>query len=188
MKIVITGGAGFVGSQVGYYFHKLGHDVYLLDNMSYGKKDNLYVNGSTFGHFTKFDIRDSTLLSFFQNTDVVFHFAGIAPLPDCQINPTTAYDNNVVGTLNVLEACRKAGVPKVIFSSTSAVYENCTIFPLTEDQIDKEPNLVYSMSKRSCEWICHSYVENYDMDITILRFFNVYGPHQDFKRKHPPLM
>ena len=188
MKIVITGGAGFVGSQVGYYFHKLGHDVHLLDNMSYGKEDNLYVDGSTFGHFTKFDVRDPTLLSFFQNTDVVFHFAGIAPLPDCQINPTTAYDNNVVGTLNVLEACRKVGVPKVIFSSTSAVYENCTKFPLTEDRIDKEPNLVYSMSKRSCEWICHSYVENYEMDITTLRFFNVYGPHQDFKRKHPPLM
>tara|TARA_X000001388_G_C2234635_1_gene124750 strand:+ start:4751 stop:5764 length:1014 start_codon:yes stop_codon:yes gene_type:complete len=188
MKIVITGGAGFVGSQVGYYFHKLGNDVYLLDNMSYGKDDNLYVNGSTFGKFINFDVRDPKLLNYFHNADVVIHFAGIAPLPDCQIDPALAYDNNVVGTLNVLESCRKKSVPKVIFSSTSAVYENCTSYPLIEEKIDREPNLIYSMSKRSCEWICKSYTDNYEMNITTLRFFNVYGPHQDFKRKHPPLM
>tara|TARA_Y100001938_G_scaffold134430_1_gene194920 strand:- start:2292 stop:3323 length:1032 start_codon:yes stop_codon:yes gene_type:complete len=188
MKIVITGGAGFVGSQVGYYFHNLGHDVFLIDNMSYGKKDNLIIDGSSFGTFIKADIRDEDTDKVYQSADLVLHFAGIAPLPDCQTNPENAYDNNVSGTIRVLEACRKASVPKIVFASTSAIYENCKKFPLKEDKVDIEPNLIYSMSKRSCELICKSYVENYGMDITTLRFFNVYGPHQDFKRKHPPLM
>ena len=130
MKIVITGGAGFIGSQLGYYFHKLGNDVYLLDNMSYGKEDNLYVNGAPFGKFINFDVRDPKLLNHLDGADVVIHLAGIAPLPECQINPSSAYDNNVIGTLNVLESCRKKNIPKVIFSSTSAVYENCTSYPL----------------------------------------------------------
>jgi nucleoside-diphosphate-sugar epimerase len=188
MKIVITGGAGFVGSQVGYYFHKLGHDVFLVDNMSYGKKDNLIIDGNSFGTFVKADIREKDTDRVYKSADLVLHFAGIAPLPDCQISPENAYDNNVIGTIRVLEGCRKASVPKVVFASTSAIYENCKQFPLKEENVDQEPNLIYSMSKRNCEFICASYVENYGMDITTLRFFNVYGPHQDFKRKHPPLM
>jgi nucleoside-diphosphate-sugar epimerase len=128
------------------------------------------------------------MVGLIKGADVVLHFAGIAPLPECQAAPSVAYDNNVVGTINILEACREAGTPKIIFASTSAVYENCTKFPSIEDEVEKEPNLIYSMTKRNCEMICNSYVDNYNMDITTLRLFNVYGPHQDFKRKHPPLM
>ena len=189
MKILITGGAGFVGSQVSWYFKQLGHEMYLIDNMSYGNLDNLVVDGQEVGHyFVETDVRDGDFYEYCEDIDVVIHLAGVAPLPDCQMDPMEAYDNNVVGTLNVLEACRQQGVKKVIFASTSAIYENCSVVPFTESDIGIGPDLVYSMSKQACEGICTSYVRNYGMDITMMRFFNVYGPHQDFRRKQPPLM
>ena len=189
MNILITGGAGFIGSQIGWRMRQLGHTVTVLDNMSYGKDDNLKVDGEwVFDRFIRDDIRSPRFLQHCDGVDVVVHLAAIAPLPDCQLNPVVAYDNNVIGTLNVLNSCRQANVQKVIFSSTSAVYENCQNYPLVEDNLENEPNLIYSMSKRASEMICSSYVDNYNMDITTLRFFNVYGPHQDFKRKQPPLM
>ena len=186
---MITGGAGFVGSQIGLHLRNSGHTVTLLDNMSYGKKDNLEVDSKkVYDKFILDDIRNTTFEEHCKGIDVVIHLAGIAPLPECQSAPIKAYDNNLLGTLNVLESCRKVGVKKIIFSSTSAVYENCEIYPLTEDKMEKEPDLIYSMSKRACELACQSYTQNYKMDITVLRFFNVYGPHQDFMRKQPPLM
>ena len=189
MNILITGGAGFIGSQLGAHFRALGHRVIIIDNMSYGKEDNLRINNEwVYDKFILDDIRSEKMPQYCQDADVVIHLAGIAPLPDCQLSPVFAYDNNVVGTLNVLEACRKENVKKVIFSSTSAVYENCTEYPLSEEGPKEPPDLIYSMSKRNCELLCSSYVENYNMDIVTLRFFNVYGPHQDFKRKQPPLM
>ena len=189
MNFIITGGAGFIGSQLGHYFHSVGHDVCLLDNMSYGKKDNLVVNGKHFGSFVEYDIRSNLNLLFkAYKPDVVLHLAGVAPLPDCQSDPVSAISNNVEGTANVLETCRLHGIKKVIFASTSAVYENCKNAPFKEDQVEEEPNLVYAVTKRQAELLCKSYVDVYNMDINILRFFNVYGPHQDFMRKQPPLL
>jgi len=189
VKILVTGGAGFVGSQVSWYFKQLGHEMYLIDNMSYGNLDNLTVDGHEVGHyFIESDVRDGDLHEYCEGIDVVIHLAGVAPLPDCQMDPMEAYDNNVVGTLNVLEACRQENVKKVIFASTSAIYENCTEVPFVETDIGSGPDLVYSMSKHACEKICAGFVRNYGMDITMVRFFNVYGPHQDFRRKQPPLM
>jgi UDP-glucose 4-epimerase len=189
MNILITGGAGFVGSQVGYYLKKKGHSIYLLDNMSYGHEDNLTIDGEPIGEFIHGDIRkycDSTLKE--KNIEVVLHFAGVAPLPECQEDPYNAIDNNVAGTACVLESCRLAGVKKVVFASTSAVYENCKKLPFVEHQDLFNPDLIYSLTKLQSELLCDSFVKNYDMDIVKLRFFNVYGPHQDFERKQPPLM
>ena len=94
MKILITGGAGFVGSQLGNYLVEKGHDVVLLDNLSYGNKDNILK-----GDFKHGDIRDEGLKSLMEanSFDAVIHLAGIAPLPDCQVNPLDAYSNNVLG-------------------------------------------------------------------------------------------
>lgn len=185
-KILITGGAGFIGSQLGYDLHNKGHEVILLDNMSFGHKDNLIINGKSFGKFIKDDIRNKTLFKHCKGVDYVFHFAGIAPLPNCQENPYEAVDVNVAGTANVLEACRVNNVKRIIFASTSALYENNTKFPCKEtDQVT--PDLVYATTKLQCEDLCNSFSKSYGMEIVCLRFFNVYGPHQDFKRKHPPL-
>jgi len=186
-KILITGGAGFIGSQLGYSLYKEGHEVLLLDNMSYGKLDNLIIDGKTFGEFIGMDIRSKELYTVMKNVDYVFHFAGIAPLPDCQSDPYNAIDVNVAGTANVLDAARYNGVKRVIFSSTSATYENNKTFPSKEDD-ETSPYLIYATSKKQAELLCNSFHKTYGLDTVILRFFNVYGPHQDMKRKHPPLI
>jgi UDP-glucose 4-epimerase len=118
---------------------------------------------------------------------VVFHFAAIAPLPVNQVDPQRAYSVNVAGCGNVLEACRRKKVGKVILASTSAVYENNHSFPVSEGDFIN-PYLTYSLTKKHAEELGKGYGDLYGMDITALRFFNVYGPHHDFRRKNPPLI
>ncbi len=188
MKVLITGGAGFIGSQVGHFLEKNGNSVVLVDNMSYGHLDNLEIGGETIGDFVEFDIREdfSELL---HDVDAVIHLAAIAPLPECQSNPLLAIENNISGTANVIDLCRKGGVKKIVFASTSAIYENCEETPFLEDsQLEREPDLIYAWTKRASEILCDSACSVYGLDIVSLRFFNVYGPHQDFRRKQPPLM
>ncbi|ARJ56271.1 NAD-dependent epimerase/dehydratase family protein [Campylobacter cuniculorum] len=187
MKILITGGAGFIGSSLGYYLSKKGYEVILIDNFSYGRLDNLVIDGEVFGEFIGLDIRSKELSSYMQDVDIVFHFAGIAALPDCQSDPYEAIDVNVAGTANVLNAARINGVKKVIFSSTSAIYEANRNFPCQESDFTN-PYLIYSNSKKQAEMLCYSFFKTYGLNSVILRFFNVYGPHQDMKRKHPPLI
>lgn len=185
MRVLITGGAGFVGSQLGKHLHRLGHDVVLLDNMSFGHLDNLLLDGAPFGRFICQDIRDPSLPELFAGVDTVFHLAGIAALPVCQENPREAYDINVAGVASVLEAARRAGVRRVVFSSTSAVYEKTKSERFSElDPI--QPDLVYASTKAAAEHLCESFAINYGMDIVTCRFFNVYGPHQDVTRTSPP--
>lgn len=186
-KILITGGAGFIGSQLGNNLDKQGHEVILLDNMSFGHEDNLVIDGKKFGTFILDDIRNKSLFEHTKGVDYVFHFAGIAPLPNCQEDPYEAVEINVAGTANVLEASRVNGVKRVIFASTSAIYENNDLFPCKEED-EVYPDLVYATTKLQCEHLCNAFTNSYGMDIVCLRFFNVYGPHQDFKRKQPPLI
>lgn len=185
-KILITGGAGFIGSQLGHKFHNEGHEVILLDNMSFGHKDNLTINEKKFGTFILDDIRNKSLFDHCKGVDYVYHFAGIAPLPNCQENPYEAVNVNVAGTANVLEASRVNGVKRVIFASTSAIYENNKQTPFLETD-EVSPDLIYATTKRQCELLCNSFTQTCGIETVILRFFNVYGPHQDFQRKQPPL-
>lgn len=185
MKILITGGAGFVGSQLGRRLFADGHDVVLLDNMSFGQLDNLLVDGRPFARFICRDIRDPRTAALYDGVECVFHLAGIAALPVCQLDPREAYDVNVAGTGSVLEASRRAGVRRVIFSSTSAVYERTEGDALHETETIA-PDLVYACTKHSAEELCRGYALNYGLDIVICRFFNVYGPHQDVLRASPP--
>jgi nucleoside-diphosphate-sugar epimerase len=115
----------------------------------------------------------------------VFHFAGIAALPVCQSDPREAYDVNVAGTGAVLEAARRSGVRRVIFSSTSAVYERTKSDVLAEDAA-VAPDLVYACTKHAAEALCRGYAFNYGLDVAVCRFFNVFGPHQDVLRASPP--
>ncbi len=188
MKILITGGAGFIGSQLGYYLHKKGHDITLVDDMSFGHEDNLIVNGEKFGTFFKYDVRDKNISEIISENEIIYHFAGISSLPVCQEEPCRAMDVNLQGTINVLEACRKQKIKKFIFASTSAIYENNTLFPTTDIDTLNPPHLFYSQSKWFAEEVCRSYYKLYKMPISIMRFFNVYGPHQDFRRLSPPFL
>ncbi len=187
-KVVITGGAGFIGSQLGYFLHNLGYDVHLIDDMSYGYEDNLIIDDKTFGKFYKMDVRTNEIESVLDDADYVFHFAGISCLPVCQSEPDNSMDINLNGTINVLEICRRKKIKKIIFASTSAVYENDNPIHPSYEYTPVTPDLIYSMSKYFAENVCLSYSKLYDMPISVMRFFNVYGPHQDFRRQSPPMI
>jgi UDP-glucose 4-epimerase len=188
LKILLTGAAGGIGSTLGYYLFKKGHTLTLIDNLRNGYEENLTINGETFGKFYNLSICNLNIVELLKGEyDCIIHLAAITALPDCENNAVETVNVNVSGTMNILECARKWNVPHVIFSSTSAVYENNKEKLFTEN-LDINPRLWYSLSKKMAEEICESYRINYDMPITTLRFFNVFGPRQDIHRKHPPLI
>lgn len=191
MNILITGAAGFISSQLSYKLYKEGHNVSLLDNFSYGYEDNLIFDDKSFiDEIYRKDIRDKDFLDELfkeKKFDVIYHFAGITPLPDCQNNPSLAVDVNVRGTVILLELARKYGIKNFIFASTSAVYENNKDFPSVEDKVEK-PTLIYPSTKYAAEQFCKAFYEAYNIPIVIFRFANVYGPHIDCLRTQPPVM
>lgn len=185
MKYIITGGLGFIGSHLYDTIKKTTKNkVLLIDNLYSGTTDN--IKNLEKDDFVNMDIRDEKLIEYFDENDIVIHLAAISSLPECQSNPVMCYDVNVNGTLNILEICRKKKILKIIFASTSAVYENNINFPVKETD-EVFPTLIYSMSKYSCEKLCKSYIKNYNLNINVIRFFNVYGGNQDFRRTSPPL-
>lgn len=187
MKILITGGAGFIGSNLALYLLEKKHQVVVLDNLRFGYLENLKNKNNVSPQFIQMDVRDRRIEEVIKNIDVVFHFAGMNSLPACQSDPAETFSVNVTGTTNVLEIARKCNVRRIIFSSSSAVYENEKSFPLTEN-MQVNPTLAYSLSKKSAEEICRTYQDLYGIDIVIFRFFNVYGPHMDFRRPNPPFI
>ncbi len=182
MKILITGALGGIGSMLVEHFKD--KDLYLVDNYR-----NNFIN--EVNNVKNIDIRSQEFFNYVLNVkpDVLIHLAAITSLPECEINKTECIDVNVTGTVNVLEACKTVGVQNIIFASTSAIYENndATQNAFSED-LSTSPRLFYSLSKKMAEEACISYRENYDLNVCILRFFNVVGPNQDILRKSPPLL
>ena len=191
MKVLITGAAGFIGSQLAFRLWKDGAELILIDNFTYGHEDNLIFEEHDFrDEIIKMDIRDKEgIKSILKNGDVdyIYNIAGIAPLPDCQMNPTEAIDVNLNGFVNLLENGRLYGVKKIIQASTNAIYENETEFPTYENNF-KVPTLIYPNTKYAAERFAQSYCDTYGMNVTCLRFSNVYGPHVDCLRKQPPFV
>lgn len=186
MNILITGGAGFIGSELGKFLLSEGHNVKILDTLEYGYRDNFEDNETLKNNFVQADVRDADFGKYLDGIDVVYHFAGISALPECESHPYKAFDINTNGTVNVLNAMRHSNVKRLIFASTSAVYENNDNCEIHKEDDAVKPNLIYATTKYCAEQVCRSYAQNYGMDIVICRFFNVFGPHQDFKRKYPP--
>lgn len=191
MKILITGAAGFIGSQLAYRLWKEGNELILIDNFSYGKEDNLIFEDHDFrAEVIRADIRDKKIIEkiFKENKiEYAYNIAGIAPLPDCQSNPCEAIDVNVNGLVNILENGRKYGVKKVIQASTNAMYENEKEFPTFENNFS-QPTLIYPNTKYCAERFAQSFCDTYGMNVTCIRFANVYGPHIDCLRKQPPFV
>ncbi len=191
MKVLITGAAGFIGSQLAHRLWKNGEELVLVDNFSYGKKDNLIFDDHDFNdEVIVADIRDTEKMEeIFKNNkiDYVYNIAGIAPLPDCQSNPYDALTVNVGGLVNMLEFSKKYGVKKVIQASTNAMYENEKKFPTKENKFEL-PTLIYPNTKYCAERFAQSYCDTYGMNVTCIRFANVYGPHIDCLRKQPPFV
>lgn len=189
MKILITGAAGGIGSVLSKYLHELKYEIYMVDNFRNGYVENIDYS---WGEFYKCDINSPDFESIVGAImpDSIIHLAAITSLPECEKNPLECFKVNVEGTHNVLVIAKKYGVKKVVFSSTSAVYENTMLdmkIGYKESDIIS-PKLFYSLSKKMAEDICNSYIVNYNMDITILRLFNVFGANQDIFRKSPPLI
>lgn len=191
MKVLITGAAGFIGSQLAYRFWKRGEELVLVDNFSYGRKDNLeFPDHSFVNDVIDLDIRNREgIEEIFKNNDIeyVYNIAGIAPLPDCQIDPASAIDVNVTGFVNLLENARKYGTKTVVQASTNAMYENETEFPTHEDNF-RYPTLIYPNTKYCAERFAQSFCDTYGMNVACIRFANVYGPHIDCLRKQPPFV
>lgn len=191
MKIMITGAAGFIGSQLAHRLWADGHELVLIDNFSYGKPDNLVFEDHDFtGEVIRMDIRDREGVAGLLkagDVDYIYNIAGIAPLPDCQSNPQEAIDVNLTGLVNILENARRYGVKKVIQASTNAIYENEKEFPTVEDKFNV-PTLIYPNTKYCAERFAESFCRTYGMNVTCIRFANVYGPHIDCLRKQPPFV
>ncbi len=185
MKIIVTGAAGFIGSSLCEYLQKLNIPFIGIDNFSYGYKEYIYDFSN---NFIEYDINDQNIINYINKDDIIVHLAAISSLAENQSNAINSYQNNLMGTLNLLDAARIKGVQHFIFASTSAVYENSNIFPLNESDYFEQPYLLYSLGKKQCEELCKSYSKNYNLNYTIIRFFNVYGPKNDYFRAIPPLI
>ncbi|MBS3147507.1 NAD-dependent epimerase/dehydratase family protein [Candidatus Woesearchaeota archaeon] len=177
MKAFVTGGAGFIGSHLVEALVKEGHEVTVFDNLRSGKESNLStVRGKI--TFIKGDITKPLDLEAIHGHDVCFHLAAIPSVPYSIEHPIEVHDVNATGTLNVLEACRKHHIKKVVYSSTAAVYGDEPTLPKTETSVIKALS-PYAASKLAGEYYIHLYASLYNLPTVALRYFNVYGPRQD---------
>lgn len=179
MKVLVTGGAGFIGSHIAEYFAEAGHTVRILDNLATGFLRNVpqYKNIE----FIQGDICDSNLVEkVVSGMDCVFHEAALVSVPLSCERPAEAFRVNTLGTLNVLQACVKAGVDKFVTASSAAIYGNNLVLPKREDMYP-EPTSPYAISKLDGEYLARMFYESHGLQTTCLRYFNVYGPRQDPK-------
>jgi len=177
MKILVTGGAGFIGSHVVDACVAAGHDVLVVDNLSTGKRENLNPKA----RFHELDILDAKTADLIRDErpDVLNHHAAQMDVRRSVADPLFDARTNVLGTIALLEASRQAGVKKVLFvSSGGAVYGEQETFPAPETH-PTWPVSPYGVSKRSGELYCHFYFAEYRMPFVAFRYANVYGPRQD---------
>lgn len=185
MKILITGVAGFIGSNLAERLlsdKTQKYDVIGIDNLAYGVKEQI-------PHGVKFhrvDIRSKDIYPLFDGVDFVFHLAAKNCISDCQKDPFETADINVAGTVNVFEASRRASVKKVIYAESSALYDGSTTLPTPES--DVKPESFYSVSKFASMYFAEAYARFFNSCFTALRYFCVYGPRQDYRRTIPPVM
>ncbi|MBI4296472.1 MAG: GDP-mannose 4,6-dehydratase [Chloroflexi bacterium] len=179
MKILITGGAGFIGSHLCDKYTAEGHTVLCLDNFMSGNLTNVkpLLNYHNF-KLIKGDIRDFELLDkLTRGVDVVFHLAAQIHVDRSYIEPRLTYEINVIGTQNVLEAARMYDVKKVVYASTSEVYGSAQYVPIDELHPLGAPH-PYGASKIAADRMCNAYIKTYGMNIAVARPFNVFGPRQ----------
>lgn len=180
-KVLITGVAGFIGSNLADRLLKRGYRVSGIDNLAYGVREQIPEGVE----FHKADIRDHSIIPLFQNSDFVFHLAAKNCISDCQLDPVETADINVHGTANVFEASRRAGVKKVIYAESSALYEGSDLLPTPENEV--KPESFYSISKFASMYFAEGYARYFGLKTTALRYFCAYGPRQDYRRTIPPV-
>jgi UDP-glucose 4-epimerase len=179
MKILITGGAGFIGSHLCEKYTKEGHEVLCLDDFSSGDLTNVrHLLDCRNFKLMKGDIRDFDLLErIMRDVDVVFHLAAQIHVDRSYVEPKLTYEVNVMGTQNILEVARINDIKRVIYASTSEVYGSAQYAPIDEKHPLNAPH-PYGASKIAADRLCYAYTQTYGMDIAIPRLFNTFGPRQ----------
>lgn len=178
MRVLVTGGAGFIGSNLVKLLTESGHDIVVLDNYASGHRQNL--DPFPQAHVVTGDVRNAAVVrQAMEGCEAVFHLAASVgnvrsiehPIDDSQIN--------MIGTLNVLESARQVGVRKVVFSSSAGIFGELKTVPIREDH-PAEPDTPYGASKLGAEKMCLAYAKLYPVECICLRYFNVYGVNQRY--------
>ena len=179
-RVVVTGGAGFIGSHLAEELSERGYQVIVLDDLSTGKVENIepLLTGEHV-EFVKGSITDLPLLQkLFRGTVYVFHQAALARVPRSIDDPLLTNEVNIKGSLNVLLAARDNAVEKVIYASSSSVYGGTTVLPQKET-MGPSPLSPYALTKLAAEYYCEIFRQIYGLSTVSLRYFNVYGSRQD---------
>ena len=175
MKMLVSGGAGFIGSHLVDKLIEQGHEVLVIDNLSAGKKENLNPKAE----FYKFDICNfEKIKPLFKDIDFVFHLAAIPRVPISVKDPIATSNVNILGTINVFKAAIDAKVKRIIFSSSSSVYGDQEKLPLKES-MTSQPVSPYGLQKLVGEQFAVLFTALYGIPVVSLRYFNVYGPRTD---------
>lgn len=178
MRYLVTGGAGFIGSNLVHALLERGHAVRVLDDLSTGRRENLSGIMSSIEFFEGSICDETAVRDAMGGVDYCLHQAAIPSVPRSVDNPLASNRANVDGTLNVFLAARDAKVRRVVFASSSSVYGNTEVSPAHED-LPVLPISPYGVSKAACEHYARVFSSLYGMDIVALRYFNVFGPRQD---------
>ncbi|MGZ5049783.1 MAG: SDR family oxidoreductase [Methylobacter sp.] len=178
MKVLVTGGAGFIGSHLSRELWRQGHEVSVIDNLTGGRRETIAdLLGQDNFNFHLADIRDLEVIRpLFDGIDWVFHLAGVADIVPSIEQPRLYYETNVNGTFNVLEAARAAGIKRLVYAASSSCYGLAEQFP-TPETAPVRPQYPYALTKYMGEELVMHWAQLYDLPAVSLRLFNVYGPH-----------
>jgi len=178
MKALVTGGAGFIGSDIVRLLDERGHEVSVLDNLSSGYRVNIEPYPEV--HFVEGDVRDSDAISeAISGVDIIFHLAGSVGNKRSIEHPIDDSEINIIGTLRILEAARAESIRKIVHTSSAGIFGELKKLPIQEDH-PIEPDSPYGVSKLAGEKMALVYSKLYDMEVICLRYFNVYGVNQRY--------
>ncbi|MFH1575376.1 MAG: NAD-dependent epimerase/dehydratase family protein [Candidatus Nealsonbacteria bacterium] len=183
-KILVTGGAGFIGSNLVDALIEKGHEVLIIDNLSTGKRENINPKAK----FFELDFRNyNEIQPIFDGVDFVFHEAALPRIPLSIEKPQESNDINITGTLNALVAAKSSGVKKFIYAASSSALGSNDKIPMKEDG-ECHPLNPYSLQKYVGELYCKIFYDIYDLPTVALRYFNVYGPRQPREGSYVPVV
>ena len=182
MKVVVTGGAGFIGSHIVEHWSEKGADVHILDSLRSGFEKNINKFSNVVFHKGSITDKDLTM-RVIEGADYVFNLAALVSVPESLEKTDECIDINVKGLLNILDASKEHGIKKVVHSSSAAIYGDDPRLP-KDISMRPKPQTPYSITKLDGEYYLQMYYEQYGLPTTSLRYFNVFGPRQDPKSQY----